>query len=144
MAPKTSLCPRDCCHPDFPLCCRRTPDYSITPLAVAAPVPAKPNSSAAVISSGRAVGRACPSPQGRPYQQRGQVTKHLQPKASDVAFSKSEEGQLAAAWKALPGACAQQCNALDQQLQAEGEVEERLRFAGLPAAVKARGRGWWV
>lgn len=124
------------------LSCRRTPDYSITPLAVAAPVPAK--SDGVVTSSSRPVGRACPSPQGRPYKQRGQVTKHLLPKSSEAVLSKQEEGQLAAAWKALPGACMQQCNVLDQQLQAEGRSEEELRWAGLPAPVKARGGGWWV
>jgi hypothetical protein len=121
---------------------RRTPDYSITPLAVASPVAAKSDSDSG--SSGKAVGRMCPSPLGRPYQQRGQVSKHLQPKCTDVALCKKEEGQLAAAWKALPGACMQQCNALDQQLQGEGEVQEKQRWAGLPAAVKARGEGWWV
>lgn len=121
---------------------RRTPDYSITPLAVATPVPAKADSGDA---SSKAAGRACPSPQGRPYKQRGQVSKHLQRKTTDtLQLSKKEEGQLAAAWKALPGACMQQCGALDQQLQTEGQAQEQLRWGGLPAAVKARGQAWWV
>jgi hypothetical protein len=121
---------------------RRTPDYSITPLTVASPGTAKSNSDSG--SSVKAVGGACPSPVGRPYQQRGLVSKHLQPKPTDAALCKKEEGQLAAAWKALPGACLQQCNALDQQLQGEGIVQEKQRWAGLPAAVRARGEGWWV
>jgi hypothetical protein len=120
----------------------RTPDYSITPLTVATPVPTKCADSDA---GSTAAGRLCPSPCGRPYQQRGQVSKHLQRKSTDVALlGKQEEGELAAAWKALPGACMEQCGALDQQLQAEDQVAEKLRWASLPTAVKARGEGWWV
>jgi hypothetical protein len=127
--------------------CRRTPDYSITPLAVATPVLAKVDSSSDVASSSsaQAAGRLCPSPQGRPYKQRGQVSKHLQRRTAEpLQLSKKEEGQLAAAWKALHGSTMQQCGALDQQLQAEEQPHEQLRWGGLPAAVKARGEGWWV
>lgn len=122
--------------------CRRTPDYSITPLAVAQ---TEPDKQAAAGSLAAGPPRVCPSPQGRPYEQRGQITKHLQRKRLDVQpLSKADEGQLAAAWKQLPGALMQQCGALDAALQAEDGEQERLRWTGLPAAVKARGDGWWV
>lgn len=91
--------------------------------------------------------RLCPSPQGRPYKQRGQVSKHLQrrnPHHDVKQMSKREEGELAAAWKRLPGAVMHQPGALDQQLQAESLVQEKLRWSSLPAGVKARGEGWWV
>jgi hypothetical protein len=121
----------------------RTPDYSITPLTVASPVPTRHGSSSDAGS--KAAGRLCPSPSGRPYKQRGQVSKHLQRKSTDVSLlGKQEEGELAAAWKALPGACMEQCGALDQQLQAEDQVADKLRWASLPTAVTARGEGWWV
>lgn len=120
----------------------RTPDYSITPLTVASPVPTRHGASDA---GSQASGRLCPSPCGRPYKQRGQVSKHLQRKSTDVSLlGKQEEGELAAAWKALPGACMEQCGALDQQLQAEDQVTEKLRWVSLPTAVKAREEGWWV
>jgi len=123
--------------------CRRTPDYSITPLAVSVPQASVAESSSS--RCGEVPARACPSPQGRPYQQRGQVTKHLQRRTHEAPqLSKKEEGQLVAAWKQLPGAVMQQCGALDQQLQGEGQAQEKLRWSALPAAVKARGDEWWV